>query len=190
MAMVTMERIVMPPFPRSRMGPSGNIQLAEHAIALRPATQGDLPLLARLYAGSRSAELLLAPWSEEQKQAFLDDQFQLQHSHFVRRFPRGDFWIVCDASATPIGRFYLDRSAREWRVVDILLAPGTRGRGIGTILIRWAQTHAADVGADGIALHVAINNPRAQALYTRLGFAAWASEDGLHIPMRWRIGEV
>ncbi len=189
MAMVTMERIALHPFPQPRTDSPRTIRLPEHAIVLRPATRDDLPLAARLYAAFRSPELLLAPWSAEDKQAFLDDQFRLQHSHFVRQFHRADFWIVCDADMAPVGRFYLDRSIREWRLVDILLAPAARGRGIGSALIRWAQALAANAGADGIALHVAINNPRAQALYMRLGFVAHESADGLHIPMRWRIGK-
>lgn len=187
--MVTMERVVLPPFPQPRTDSPSSTRLAEHAIALRPATRDDLPLVARLYTGFRSPELLLAPWSAEDKQAFLDDQFRLQHSHFVRYFQHADFWIVCGTDTAPLGRFYLDRSAREWRLVDILLAPAARGRGIGSALIRWAQAHAADAGAAGMALHVAINNPRAQALYARLGFTVCASEDGMHIPMRWRIDE-
>lgn len=184
-----MERVALPPFPRTRKDSPDSARLAEHAITLRPATQGDLPLLVRLYAGFRTAELLLAPWSAEQKQAFCDDQFRLQHSHFVRHFRHADFWIVCDADSTPIGRFYLDRSAREWRLIDILLTPGARGRGIGSALIHWAQTAAANTGASGIALHVAINNPSAHALYTRMGFIEGASQDGLHIPMLWCVGE-
>ena len=184
-----MVTLTLPPFPHARSVPAAAARLAAHAITLRPATNDDLPLLARLYAGFRNAEMLLMPWSASEKQAFFDDQFRLQHSHLVRHFRRADFWIVCDAGAEPLGRFYLDRSAREWRLVDILLAPGARGRGIGSTLIQWAQTEAADTRASGIALHVAINNPRAHALYTRMGFVEGISRDGLHIPMQWRIGE-
>lgn len=189
--MMKMERNALPPFPRPRSGPPGEARLAADAITLRPATRDDLPLLARLYAGFRNAEMLLSPWSAAEKQAFLDDQFRLQHRHFVRRFPRADFWIVSHGGtdATPAGRFYLDRSAVEWRLVDILLAPEARSRGLGTTLIRWAQTHAARAGAAGIALHVAINNPRAHALYTRMGFVEGATIDGLHVPMVWRAGD-
>jgi GNAT superfamily N-acetyltransferase len=189
MAMVTMERVVLPPFPRPRTDLPDTTRLAEHAIVLRPAMRDDLPLAARLYTAFRSPELLLAPWSAEAKQAFLDDQFRLQHSHFVRHFHRADFWIVCDADMAPVGRFYLDRSTPQWRLVDILLAPDARGRGIGSALIRWAQALAADAGASGIALHVAISNPRAHALYTRLGFVARESVDGMHVPMQWEISQ-
>jgi ribosomal protein S18 acetylase RimI-like enzyme len=184
--MVTMALL---PFPRARSVPPAAARLAAHAITLRPATNDDLPLLAHLYAGFRNTEMLLVPWSASEKQAFFDDQFRLQHSHLVRHFRRADFWIVCDADSAPLGRFYLDRSAREWRLVDILLAPAARCRGIGTALVRWAQAYAADTGASGIALHVAINNPRAYALYTRMGFVEGASQDGLHVPMRWCTGE-
>ena len=186
-----MERIPLPPFPRRRSAPPSDPELSAAALALRPATSGDLPLLARLYAGFRNAELLLSPWSATERQAFFDDQFRLQHRHFVRRFPRADFWIVCrdGIDGAPAGRLYLDRSVAEWRLVDILLAPEARNRGIGTALIRWAQAHAVRTGAAGIALHVALNNPRAHALYTRMGFVERDSVDGSHIPMVWRAAE-
>lgn len=186
--MVTVAEATWLPFPSARPAPPGDARLAARAITLRSATNSDLPLLARLYAGLRNAELLLVPWSTAEKQAFLDEQFRLQHNHFVRHFRRADFWIVCDTGAAPAGRFYLDRSPQEWRLIDIMLAPGTRGQGIGTTLIRWAQAQATGAGASSIALHVAVNNPRARTLYARMGFVERPSEDGLHIPMLWRTG--
>lgn len=185
-----MVNAALPPFPRGRSAPTVDPHLTARSIALRRATSDDLPLLARLYAGLRNSEMPLVPWSAAEKQAFFDSQFRLQHRHFVRHFRRADFWIVCDADSTPLGRFYLDRSAREWRLIDILLATDARGRGIGTALVRWAQAHAVDARASGIALHVAINNPRAHALYARMGFVEGESQDGLHIPMLWRPGEL
>lgn len=142
-------------------------------------------MLAGLYAQLRMPELLFQPWSQAERQAFVDDQFRLQHRHFIRHSARADFWILLRDDA-PIGRLYLDRSGVEWRIVDILLATAWRGQGIGTQLVTWVQQRAAAAGARGVMLTVAENNRRAHALYTRLGFAHAEAGDGLHQPMRWR----
>jgi hypothetical protein len=42
----------------------------------------------------RAEEFLLVPWPQAQKDAFLHQQFRLQHHHFVTHFAGADFWIV------------------------------------------------------------------------------------------------
>ncbi|WP_093299145.1 GNAT family N-acetyltransferase [Sphingomonas sp. NFR04] len=176
----------LPPFPRHRRVAIDTSALQCCGITLRAASPEDLPALASLYTQLRMPELLFHPWPQAQKQAFVDEQFCLQHCHFVRRHPRADFWIVLREDA-PIGRLYLDRSRPEWRIVDILLAPAWRGQGVGTGLITWVQQSAASAGARDIALAVAVDNRGAHALYARLGFRDADAGDGLHQPMRWRV---
>ncbi|GAA4894252.1 acetyltransferase (GNAT) family protein [Stackebrandtia albiflava] len=48
--------------------------------------------------------------------------------------------------------------------------PGLRGRGIGTALVAACEQRARAAGADRIGLGVADANPRAAALYHRLGY--------------------
>lgn len=160
--------------------------LAAAGLSLRAARQGDLPFLNALYADFRAAELALAPWTAAQKTAFLEDQFRLQHVHFTRFHPRADFWVVERPHANPVGRLYLDRSQRVWRIVDIGLAAGARGQGLGRVLLEWVQHTAAAVRATGVDLHVAHANPRAGALYARLGFREVESEAASHRRMEWR----
>jgi len=168
----------LPPFPARRPAPLPGAP----AGRLRPATSADLPFLARLYASYREPELLFLPWSAAEKQAFLQSQFGLQHSDYVRRFPRAAFWIVCVDEA-PVGRLYLDRARAEWRILDIGFLPEHRGKGLGATLIGLAQAGAAAANA-ALALTVAANNPRARALYRRLGFVEQPG-DGMHVPMLW-----
>ncbi len=169
----------LPPFPGAAPASLPRVP----AGCLRPAASADLPFLARLYASYREAELLLLPWSAAEKQTFLESQFRLQHTDYVHRFPRAAFWIV-QIEGEPVGRLYLDRVGRKWRIVDIGFLPRHRGRGMGTALIRRLQEAAGAKGAT-IGLTVAVNNPRARDLYLRLGFEEQAG-DGVHIPMSWR----
>ena len=126
----------------------------------------------------------MMPWTSEQKQAFADSQFALQHLHFTRHHAGADFWVVL-RDGRPVGRLYLDRSAPSWRIVDIGLVPEMRGQGLGTALLEGIQAEAVAAGAEGVALTVLVENPRAHALYLRAGFVD-EGEPSLHQAMTWR----
>lgn len=172
------------PFPQPRALPALSPALEAIGIALPPARPADLAWLAELHAGSRMAELLFAPWTPEQKRSFLDEQFALQHAHFVKTHRKGDFRLVTRDTA-PIGRFYFNRGV-EWVLIDILLQAGAQGGGIGGALIAWLQQAAAETGAASLRLSVAYDNPRALELYRRLGFEDVGDVAGTHAAMRWR----
>jgi predicted GNAT family acetyltransferase len=75
------------------------------------------------------------------------------------------------------------RVDEEIVVIDLVLLPAFRNRGIGTALLRELQQQA-QAEQLSLCLHVLINSP-ARRLYTRLGFR----EDGFSIPflrMRWK----
>jgi ribosomal protein S18 acetylase RimI-like enzyme len=179
------------PFPRMRKAAFPDDSLDAAGIGLRSARQGDLPALARLYALWRQPELLFAPWSTEEKRAFLNDQFQLQHAHYVRHFPKADFQVILDtrtgADGAVIGRLYLDRSSPEWRIIDILIDPALQGKGAGSTLLGWIQRSATTEGAHAVALSVEANS-RARALYRRFDFEEVPGGDSLIQPMRWTPG--
>ena len=164
--------------------------LAVRGLSLRDAGEADAAFLQSLYASFRANEMAFLPWPQAQKDAFLADQFRLQHLHFASHFSGADFWIVersdRSGATSAVGRFYLDRSTPLWRVIDIGLAPDARGQGLGSALLTWAQVCARDAGAAGIDLHVTIVNARARSLYQRLGFRAEGVAEGYHQRMAWR----
>ncbi len=55
-------------------------------------------------------------------------------------------------------------------MANLGVAPQWRGQGIGERLIRHHQRQAKNSGLQACALDVAVDNPRAEALYRRLGF--------------------
>jgi ribosomal protein S18 acetylase RimI-like enzyme len=151
----------------------------EIATALRPCGPEDREFLVRVYASTRADELALTGWSEEECEAFVRMQFDLQDRTFAAAFPDAERSIVVDGD-TPIGRLYVHRDEREIRIVDVTLLPEHRGRGVGTALLR-------DLLAEGerssrsVRLHVGVFNP-ARALYDRLGFVP-LGEFGVHVEM-------
>ena len=158
-------------------------------VSMRPVGACDLPFLRRLYHSFRTEELALVPWTPARKAWFLDDQFRLQHADWSRRYAGADFLVVERKGApyqarAPIGRLYLDRTAMVWRIVDIGLTPSARGAGVGAALLEWVQSAARHAGAARVDLQVLLANPRAQALYRRLGFQI-TGDDGARLAMVW-----
>src|SRR3954471_4177431 len=164
---------VTPPFGWSRAAQAG--------LTFRRITGADLPFLSRLYASTRTEELAVTGWSQQQQQHFLQQQFAAQHDHYQRYFQGADF-LVIERGGVPIGRLYLGREARDHRIVDIALLPEHRRKGLGEGLLRDLLDEAAAVGKAGTT-HVEKFNP-AMGLYRRLGFVA-VREEGAYDLMRW-----
>ncbi len=158
--------------------------LAARGLSMRPARPSDLPMLRDLYAQTRAAEMAAVPWPDSVKRAFLDDQFRLQHRHYVAHYAAADFMVI-EHPDGPVGRYYLLREAPAHLVVDISLFAAWRGQGIGAALLRASQEDARAAGR-GMRLHVVHDNQAARRLYERLGFVPGEdATQGTHLPMHW-----
>lgn len=156
--------------------------LAIRGISLRGLRDDDLSWLRALYAQTRTEELATVPWSPAQRDAFLAQQFDAQHRHYVGVYADADFLAICEGD-TPVGRLYLQRTPPAHRIVDISLSTQARGCGIGAALIEAVQRDAAARARD-VELHVLQANAGAQRLYRRLGFAV-TGEAPPYFAMRW-----
>ncbi len=136
-------------------------------ISYRPIDDNDLDFLGQLYASTRTDEMALVPWSDEEKEQFLRFQFKAQHTDYQRNYPDASFELILLAGQ-PIGRVYSDWREDELRIIDIALMPEHRGRGIGGGIMRDLMNQAAAKGK-AVRIHVERNNP-AMHLYERLGF--------------------
>jgi predicted GNAT family acetyltransferase len=158
--------------------------LQKRGIQLRIAEAADLSFLRELYGVLRAAELAPIPWPEPMKQTFLDDQFALQHQHFVLYHASADF-LVIEHHGQPVGRLYVARQPeQDFHIVDIALLPALRQSGIGTQLIAQLQQEAASAHR-AVTLHVDSHNPAARRLYERLGFVQ-IDEEGPYQRMHWQ----
>lgn len=140
----------------------------QQPVMLRPATENDREFLVGVYHSMREEELAQVPWSDEQKRAFVEMQFQAQHTDYHERFPAARYDVIL-LGEEPIGRLYVDRRPTEIAILDIALLPRHRGRGIGSRLL--AELIAeSETAAKPLQIWVEKFN-RAQSLYRRLGFA-------------------
>ena len=141
-----------------------------------------MELLLRVYRSTREEELaMIADWSDEQKDAFVRQQFTAQHAWYQEHYVGAEFQVIL-VDGAPAGRLYVHRREKEIRIMDIALLPEFRGRGFGTTLLQ-------DILAEGrrsarpVTIHVESFNP-AQRLYARLGFAQVASNGVYHL-LEW-----
>jgi ribosomal protein S18 acetylase RimI-like enzyme len=148
-------------------------------LSLRPATAADRPFLLALFA--TTSAVAHAPLPPAQRDALLAMQFDARERSHGTHFPdaRSD---VIERSGEAIGRIVVARDATSLRLVDLVLAPASRGRGIGTALVTLLQAEAAQ-GGRRVQLYVARDNP-ALRLYGRLGFRVVA-EDAIGFAMEW-----
>jgi ribosomal protein S18 acetylase RimI-like enzyme len=151
-------------------------------ITLRPASAADESLLWTLFAVERRAEMLAAGLERQVAEQLLELQFRAQREQYHAAFPAADSSVI-EIDGTPSGRLLVERRPGEIGVVDIALLPGSRGRGVGTGLLRSLQDEAACTGSR-LALRVARSNA-AQHLYARLGFRE-DSGDEMYVDMVWQ----
>ena len=163
-------------------GPAPSGEQTEQPVTLRAITAQDDAVLAEIYASTRRQELApILDWSVGQKEAFLRQQFAAQHRYYQEAFPAASFDLVL-WGAQVVGRLYIDRRARELRVIDIALLPQFRGSGVGTRLLQGVFAEAEQGGAS-VSIHVERLNP-ALRWYRRLGFQL-VEDKGVYLLMRW-----
>lgn len=152
------------------------------SVSLRPVTAADEPFLLQVYCISRADEMALVPWSEEQKQTFLTAQFGAQQQHYKKVYPDAQHDIVV-VDGEPAGILYVARLANEIRIVDFVLIPAQRKRGIGRKVLRDLKSDAEQRSLP-LRVYVEDLNP-SLPIFIHYGFIS-ATQDGFRSLMEWR----
>lgn len=153
-------------------------------LRFRPIQAADEALLYSIYASTRAEEMALVPfWSEDQKTAFLTQQFQAQHHAYQAGYRNREYSVIL-VDDQPAGRLYLDHRDLEIRIVDITLLPAFQRKGLGEYILRGILDNAANAGKK-VTIHVERMNP-ALHLYERLGFRMVDDSNQVYLLMEWR----
>lgn len=152
-------------------------------VALRPVAPADEEFLLSIYASTRADELAQAPWSAEQKQAFLRMQFDMQRREYDARFPAAEYDVIL-LDGQPVGRLWIGRGEEEIRLLDIALWPAMQNKGIGGALLRRLIAEAHETGKK-LRHMVFMLNTDARRFYERLGFRAF-EDVGAYAHMEWQ----
>lgn len=151
-------------------------------LTKRAMMDADLPFLSALYASTRADEVAPLPWSDDEKSAFLAQQFHAQHTHYLEHYPDAH-WLVIEQADEPVGRLYLEWWPSEIRIIDIALLPDYRGNGLGRALLEDVMALARKDGLS-VGIHVEKANP-AMSLYRRLGFVV-VEDKGVYDLLVWK----
>ncbi len=150
-------------------------------LQMRAVGPGDEPLLRRIYAGTRAAELSLTDWDADARERFVDMQFHAQRRHYDLHWPAARHQIICAESGGQwhdVGRLWVDCRPEALHVLDIALLPDWCGQGIGSCCLQGLFDEALRDGLD-VSIQVELDNP-ARRLYDRLGFQPVGDPQGLH----------
>ena len=154
---------------------------APQNITLRPVGPDDHEFLVAVYASTRTEEMALVPWTNEQQQAFIRSQFMARQDHYAQKYPAASHdVIVCNNR--PVGHLYVARLDHEIRIVDITLLTAERNFGIGSYLIKQLLDEAKSTGKV-TRIYVEEFNPSLR-LFERLGFSL-TEQHGFHLLMEW-----
>ena len=99
------------------------------------------------------------------------DEVTLHLSEIERRRQAGRAWaVLCEVHGRPTGFGQVARWGRRAEISDLVVAKGQRGQGVGSALIHCLLAIATREGFPAVEIGAALSNPRALALYRRLGF--------------------
>jgi ribosomal-protein-alanine N-acetyltransferase len=128
-------------------------------LLLEAAVEADVPALFALERRSFSH-----PWSENNFREAVSNPARVSTLVLRRPFPRGA------ADRGVVAYCVYQAVADELHILDLVVAPEVRRRGIARWLLEFALDRAARQGADRAFLEVRRSNKAALELYRSLGF--------------------
>ena len=152
------------------------------SVHVRDATEHDIGFLTDVVIVTTSAQNRLpAGFDEKEWRARFSARTAAEvDPHEGGRAPtdleHGTTYVI-EIQGERAGRLRVVRSPEAVEIAGLQLLPAHQGHGIGTHLIEQLVVEAHQTGRRARAT-VALDNPRAIALYDRLGFVAIGEEDG------------
>lgn len=130
------------------------LQLPSTPYPIRPVQWADVPSLRACCWPERSVA---------QSQRVVARALRLADQHY-------GYGVVALSGADVVAYGQFTQWPRAAEISDLIVCEGLRGRGIGTALIQTLVQHALEHAVAQVEIGVALTNPRALALYRRLGF--------------------
>ena len=144
----------------------------EHCLRL--AGQEDEAFLWSLFCSARP-ELGLLPLPPAQLTQLIRHQYELQQRGYRHQYPQAENWIIATQSA-PVGKIMFERSSSAVHIIDFIIVPEWRGRGVGRSILNALKEYVrAKSGV--LSLQVDRQNINAKRLYHQLGFVKSQSSD-------------
>ncbi|QIM72427.1 GNAT family N-acetyltransferase [Bordetella trematum] len=139
-------------------------------LALRPATEADLPFLLTLRRLAMDPHLRRCGLPTDEA------------AHLARIRHHWDAACIVLRDGLPVGLFKVRETPPHWHLLQLQIHPDWQGQGFGEALLRGLLVRAQAQACE-VSLNVLRGNP-ARRLYARLGFRP-AGQDGPQLAMRW-----
>ena len=150
-------------------------------INFKAISENDMAFLAELYRSTRWGEVMQAPWSDQQRIEFLNQQFNAQHTHYLSHYPHAEKLLI-QRNEINIGRIYVDRDDSSICLIDVALLTDYRGKGLGSQILKELLAEAQTTKKK-VVIHVENFNP-AYAWYLKHGFQQ-IEDKGVYQYMEW-----
>jgi ribosomal protein S18 acetylase RimI-like enzyme len=135
---------------------------------MRLEAAGDEAFLRGLVLDTIGGELGASAWPEPMRGHLLGIQYTARRQSHRTNFPEAVSQVI-EADGQAAGWVVAATMPHEVRLVEIMILPELRGRGIGAATIRKILEMGAEAGK-AVRLSVNVTNRAAIALYERLGF--------------------
>lgn len=153
--------------------------MRDDALRLEAVDGSDDPFLFDLFFQTRRGMFAPLGWDEDQLKGLLRSQYEIRQAQYRIQHPGATTEKIC-ADGAAVGRLDTAQEGGRLHIIDVAVAPGVQGRGIGSSVLQQLleEADASNLVAD---LHVETTNP-ARRLYERLGFVE-RSGDGINLFM-------
>jgi ribosomal protein S18 acetylase RimI-like enzyme len=138
------------------------------AVILRPECSRDEAFIRDLILETIAGELGASAWPEPMRSHLLGVQYAGRRQSFRLNFPEAASYVI-EAGGMDAGWAVVTEMPQEVFLVEIMVSPECRNRGIGSAVIRQLVAEAA-AHRKPIRLTVNAMNSAAIRLYERLGF--------------------
>jgi ribosomal protein S18 acetylase RimI-like enzyme len=137
-------------------------------ISRRLEIAEDEPFLKRLIVETADEELAAWSWPEPVRDHLLSIQYTSRRQSIHANFPEAQSQVIL-IEGESAGWLVVAELPGEIRLIEIMVAAGHRGKGIGSAVMREVLSEA-DHSGKPVRLTVGMTNSDAIRLYDRMGF--------------------
>lgn len=151
-------------------------------LSAKAANANDTPFMAQLFYSTKTLFYELGLPSEV-VETMLEHQYRLQQASYREQYPNANTYILFYHQQA-VGKVMLDISEYRIHLVDFIIIPSMRGRGLGSAVLAFIKQEAMKRCLP-VGLSVERENTRAKKLYLQQGFKP-ESYSGAYESMLWR----
>ncbi|MCU8014442.1 GNAT family N-acetyltransferase [Shewanella sp. SM74] len=151
-------------------------------LSVKAANTNDSLFMAQLFYSTKTFFYELGLPSEV-VETMLDQQYRLQEASYREQYPNANTYILFYHQQA-VGKVMLDISEYKIHIVDLIIIPGMRGQGFGSVILEAIKQEALKRHLL-IGLSVESENTQAKKLYLQHGFEL-ESCSGIYESMLWR----